>query len=80
MIVNVRLLGVPVFLITRAVIMTVLEGRMVVLMRVPVRAMIPFAAQAGLVVVRDMVVVVHVHRRGMQMLWFSPVPVGALLH
>jgi hypothetical protein len=63
-VVDVRLFGVALILVSLAIVMAVCHGGMIVLVRVPVRAMLELigdAAKPAAMVVRDMVVVVRVH-------------------
>src|SRR5205823_2397824 len=66
-VVDMRFLGVLGRFIVQAVIVAVLQRRMVVLVGMPRRAVVPLTQKAALVVMGDMVVVMAMHRGRMQM-------------
>jgi hypothetical protein len=78
-IVDVGLLAVLLLLVSLTVIVAVRQLGVVVLVRVPVRSMLPFPQWSIRVMVRDVIVIVGVCLRRMRMLRLLALALGTLL-
>lgn len=78
MIVDVRFFAMLLLFLFGAVVMTMGERTVVVLVRMPVTSMFPLAQRVIAVVVRDVVVVVRVCLSGMRVLWLASLPLSHL--